>query len=89
MPGVSVLAMDILLDQKFRRGREPVIRADNERSFNKRLDVLMLVWHAGGRERTTDEHTALLASAGLDVSRIVQTSCGLDIIEAVALESFH
>lgn len=61
---------------------EPVIPTGNEPSFNKLLDLLMLVWHAGGRERTAEEHEALLASAGFRVCRAISTSAGLELIEA-------
>lgn len=60
---------------------EPVIPIGNERSFAKLLDLFMLVW-PGGRERTVEEHRALLASAGLQVSRILPTGSSVTIIEA-------
>jgi hypothetical protein len=62
---------------------EPVVPGVNEPSFSKLLDLLMLVWHTGGRERTASEHERLLVSAGFRVERIVPTPCGLSIIEAV------
>jgi hypothetical protein len=62
---------------------EPVIPPGNAPSFNKLLDLLMLVWNGGGRERTEREHQGLLASAGLHLSRIIPTRAGLSIIEAV------
>ena len=62
---------------------EPVIPPGNERSFNKLLDLLMLVWHAGGRERTESEHRALLASAGFRLNRVIPTRAGVSIVEAV------
>jgi hypothetical protein len=65
---------------------EPVIPTGNERSFAKLLDLFMLVW-PGGRERTAKEHQALLASAGLRVSRIVPTRSPLTIIEAVSRDA--
>jgi hypothetical protein len=62
---------------------EPVIPPGNAPSFNKLLDLLMLVWNAGGRERTEREHQSLLASAGFRLSRVIPTSAGVSIIEAV------
>lgn len=62
---------------------EPLIPPGNEASFNKWLDLLMLVWNAGGRERTEREHQGLLASAGFHLSRIIPTNAGLSILEAV------
>ena len=62
---------------------EPLIPPGNETSFNKLLDLLMLVWNAGGRERTEREHQALLAAAGFHLSRVIPTRGGVSIIEAV------
>jgi len=62
---------------------EPLIPPGNEASFNKLLDLLMLVWNAGGRERTEREHQGLLASAGFHLSRVIPTRSGISIIEAV------
>jgi hypothetical protein len=62
---------------------EPVIPPGNAPSFNKLLDLLMLVWNAGGRERTEHEHQGLLASAGFRLSRVISTRAGVSIIEAV------
>lgn len=62
---------------------EPLIPPGNEASFNKRLDLLMLVWNAGGRERTEREHQSLLAAAGFRLSRIIPTRAGISIIEAI------
>jgi O-methyltransferase/methyltransferase family protein len=62
---------------------EPLIPPGNEPSFNKLLDLLMLVWNAGGRERTEREHQTLLASAGFHLSRVIPTRSGISIIEAV------
>jgi hypothetical protein len=62
---------------------EPLIPPGNEASFNKLLDLLMLVWNAGGRERTEREHQGLLAAAGFRLSRVIPTRAGVSIIEAV------
>ena len=48
-----------------------------------RSDLMMLVG-PGGRERTLVEFQALLASAGLSLSRVIPTASGFSIIEAVA-----
>ncbi|HTE65031.1 MAG TPA: methyltransferase [Candidatus Binatia bacterium] len=64
---------------------EPVVPPGNEASFNKLLDLLMLVWNAGGRERTEGEHVALLALAGFRRSRVIPTRSGLTIIEAAPI----
>lgn len=47
-----------------------------------RSDLMMLVG-PGGRERTRAEFQALLASAGLSLSRVIPTASGFAIIEAV------
>ena len=62
---------------------EPIIPAGNDPSFNKLLDLLMLVWTGGGRERTEAEHRVLLASAGFTLARIIPTGSLVSIIEAV------
>src|SRR5215212_6381768 len=43
-----------------------VVPSGDEPSFAKLLDLLMLVWTPGGKERTEAEHRALLASAGAE-----------------------
>jgi hypothetical protein len=62
---------------------EPVIPPGNDVAFSKLLDLLMLVWNAGGRERTEEEHAALLILAGFRQNRVVPTSAGVSIIEAI------
>jgi hypothetical protein len=62
---------------------EPVVPPGNDPAFSKLLDLLMLVWPSGGRERTEVEHQANLAAAGLRLSRVVPTNSGVSIIEAV------
>jgi hypothetical protein len=65
---------------------EPVIPPGNSPSFNKLLDLMMLVWTPGGKERTEGEHRILLASAGFKLTRIIPTSSLLSIIEAIPTE---
>jgi hypothetical protein len=62
---------------------EPVIAPGNAPSFNKSLDLLMLVITSGGKERTEAEHRALLGSAGFAPVRLIPTNCPLSIIEAM------
>ena len=62
---------------------EPVIPLGNTPSFNKLLDLLMLVWTSGGKERTDIEHRSLLRSAGFEARRVIPTNSPLSIIEAV------
>jgi hypothetical protein len=60
---------------------DPVIPPGNEHSFNKLLDLMMLVWTSGGRERTEREHRALLGKAGLETLRVIETNVPLLILE--------
>ena len=61
---------------------EPVIPARNQPSFNKLLDLLMLVWTSGGLERTEAEHRVLLESADFDLLRVIPTGSGVSLLEA-------
>ena len=61
---------------------EPIIPPGNCASFNKLLDLLMLVWTSGGKERTAAEHSALLVAAGFELVHLVPTNSYLGIIEA-------
>jgi hypothetical protein len=47
----------------------------------KALDINMLVL-TGGRERTENEYARLLASAGFRLTRTIQTSGPISIVEA-------
>jgi len=60
---------------------EPINQPGDGASYAKLLDLLMLVL-PGGQERTESEHRALLASAGLYLSRVIPTQSPLSIIEA-------
>lgn len=61
---------------------ETVIPPGNDPCFAKLLDLTMLVI-PGGLERTHAEYTALLAGAGFQLTRVVPTTGGVDVIEAV------
>lgn len=61
---------------------ESVVPAGNEPHYSKLLDLEMLV-SPGGVERTAEEYRALLAAAGLQMTRIVPTASAFSIIEAV------
>ena len=61
---------------------ETVVPEGNEPHYAKLLDLEMLV-SPGGLERTAAEYRALLAAAGLRLSRVVPTSSPYSIIEAV------
>ncbi len=61
---------------------ESVIPPGNDRFGGKLLDLVMLLI-PGGKERTEEEYTALLDSAGFKLSRIVPTKGEISVIEAV------
>jgi len=61
---------------------ESVIPPGNEPSFAKFMDLNMLVM-TGGRERTESQYRELLAAAGFELTRIVQTPSPFCVIEAV------
>ena len=48
----------------------------------KKLDLMMLVG-PGGQERTALEYGALLAKAGLRLTRVVATASPVSVVEAV------
>ena len=61
---------------------ELVLPAGEEPFFGKWLDVHMLVL-LGARERTAAEYEALFHLAGFELARVVATSAGPSIVEAV------
>jgi O-methyltransferase domain/Dimerisation domain len=62
---------------------EPIVPTGNLPSFNKLLDLLLLVWTPGGRVRTEVEHRALLSASKLAMARVIPTGSSLSIIEAI------
>jgi len=63
---------------------ESVIRADNEPSLGKFLDVVMLAV-TGGTERTEPEYRGLLEASGFRLSRVSPTSAEIHVIEALPI----
>ncbi len=61
---------------------ETVIPPGNDPSFAKLLDLTMLVI-PGGVERTEPEYRELYTGAGFQLTRIVSTAAGVDVIEGV------
>ena len=61
---------------------EFVLPSDNSPHPGKILDMVMLTV-AGGEERTQEEYGALLAKAGLRMTRVVPTASAASIVEAV------
>jgi C-methyltransferase len=64
-----VLIVETVLDDE--RGRDPA----------RTLDILMLAL-TGGRERTPTEYAALLGRAGLELTRVIPTGGGVQLVEA-------
>lgn len=62
---------------------EMVLPPGNEPSPAKWLDLTMLVMTHGGRERTEAEYGKLLARAGFEMSRVVQTQGAIGIVEGM------
>lgn len=63
---------------------EPVIPPGNTPFPGKLLDLNMLVMTEGGRERTAEEYTQLLAAGGFRLERIVPTAAAISVVEARA-----
>jgi len=61
---------------------ETVVPEGNEPHYSKLLDLEMLT-SPGGVERTAEEYAALLAEAGLRLTRVIPTSSPFSIVEAV------
>jgi hypothetical protein len=61
---------------------ESVLPVGNEPHLGKFIDLEMFVF-PGGRERTEDEFRALLAKAGLRLTRVVPTKAPLWVVESV------
>jgi hypothetical protein len=60
---------------------EMVLPTDNTPHPGKLLDIMMLVG-PGGQERTEPEYAALLAKAGLRLTRVVPTESPVSVVEA-------
>jgi precorrin-6B methylase 2 len=62
---------------------ETIIRNDNNYSFGKMLDILMLVITKDGRERTLDEFKVLFEKSGFAIKRVIPTITPFSLIECV------
>lgn len=63
---------------------EHVVPEESGPHFSKFMDVNMLVLTSGGRERTRQEFTQLLAAAGLQLRGLVSTAIGVCVLECVS-----
>ena len=68
-PGGKVLVVEI------------VVPAGNDPSFAKWMDLMMVTY--GGKERSEKQYRKLFAQAGLQLTRIIPTTAGISVIEAV------
>jgi hypothetical protein len=64
---------------------EALIPEDADPSWYKTLDIWMLA--IGGKQRTLREHAALLANAGFEFTREIDTHAGASIVEAIPVQT--
>jgi hypothetical protein len=62
---------------------DPLVPADGDYSVSTKLSDVLMMAVFEGRERTQDELAALVAQAGLTLSRVIPTAGALAIVEAV------
>lgn len=62
---------------------DPILKPANEPDFAKLLDVQVLMFYGGGRERTLEELTGLIRANGFELSRVIETPSLVGILEAV------
>jgi len=62
---------------------DPVLKAGNAPDFAKLLDLQVLVFYGGGRERSLKELTSLLQNCGFRFTHAVQTNSVVTIVEAM------
>ena len=65
---------------------ETVLNGRHVRDPAKTLDIVMLVV-TGGRERTTAEYSLLFERAGFELTRVIPTGGGVQVVEARAVGS--
>jgi hypothetical protein len=62
---------------------ETVTAPDNEPSFGKLVDLLMMTGTEGGKERTRQEFSDLFNRSGFQLSKLIRTIAPLSVLEAV------
>jgi hypothetical protein len=62
---------------------ETIIRNDNNYSFGKMIDILMLLGTENGRERTIDEFRNILNKSGFNINKVIHTVAPFSLIECV------
>jgi hypothetical protein len=63
---------------------EGIVTNAPQATFLKLLDLQMMVFTSGGRERTETEFAALFARGGLQLARVVPTESPMSVLEARA-----
>jgi precorrin-6B methylase 2 len=64
---------------------ETILKNDNNYSFGKMLDILMLVITKDGRERTLDEFRSIFGQSGFSINRIIPTITPFSLIECIKI----
>ena len=62
---------------------ETIIRNDNNYSYGKMLDILMMLGTPDGRERTLDEYKNIIDKSDFVVNKIIPTISPFSLIECV------
>lgn len=64
---------------------DPVLKPANEPDFAKLLDVQVLMFYGGGRERTQEDLASLIQASGFELRRTIETPSLVSILEAVRI----
>ena len=62
---------------------ETIIKNDNNYSFGKMIDILMLLGTENGRERTIDEFGKILGNSGFKINKVIPTVAPFSLIECL------
>jgi precorrin-6B methylase 2 len=65
---------------------DTIIKNDNNYSYGKMLDILMLLGTQDGRERTLDEFRIVLNKSGFVINKVIPTVSPFSLIECVRLK---
>jgi C-methyltransferase len=62
---------------------ETIIKNDNNYSFGKMIDILMLLGTENGRERTINEFSSILNNSGFNIKKVIPTVAPFSLIECI------
>jgi C-methyltransferase len=65
---------------------DTIIKDDNNYSYGKMLDILMLLGTEDGRERTLDEFRVILKKSGFIINKVIPTVSPFSLIECLRQE---